>query len=71
MKNIETRKPRTVKRARTIKKIPDLLEEKEYTIFQYIKEHQNSLNIKKACKILNVSRFIIINIFLINLLPER
>ena len=33
-----------------------LLEEKEYIRFKYIKEHQNSSYIKKACRILKVLR---------------
>ncbi|WP_427042739.1 IS3 family transposase (plasmid) [Fusobacterium sp. SB021] len=39
-----------------LKKFPCLLEEKEYIRFKYIKENAHSLNIKKACKTLNVSR---------------
>lgn len=34
----------------------NLTEEKEYIRFKYIKENARSLNIKKACKTLNVSR---------------
>ena len=44
-----------MKGIRIIKKILGLLEEKEYIRFRYIKEHADSLNIKKACKLLNVS----------------
>ena len=34
----------------------ELRKELEYIRFQYIKEHKNSLNSKKASEILNVSR---------------
>ena len=53
---IKNREPGTQKEIRTIKKILGLLEEKECVRFRYIKEHVDSLNIKRACKILNVSR---------------
>ncbi|MTK13812.1 MAG: IS3 family transposase [Clostridiaceae bacterium] len=39
-----------------LKKLPGLLEAKEQIRFQYIKANQDHINIKKACKVLGVSR---------------
>ncbi|WP_206869370.1 IS3 family transposase [Clostridium zeae] len=39
-----------------LKKLPGLLEAKEQIRFQYIKDNEHHINIKKACKALGVSR---------------
>ena len=39
-----------------VKKVPGLLEEKECVRFQFLKDHQEQYNIKRACKTLHISR---------------
>lgn len=39
-----------------IKKISGLLETKQELRFQFLKEHKNELNIRRACQTLNVSK---------------